>query len=65
MDFGSRFRIETWGKFVLECCNKNDYGRDSEERKITSSFMFFLRGNLATWVSQKHKIIAPSLREAK
>ncbi|CAA7399171.1 unnamed protein product [Spirodela intermedia] len=43
----------------------NDYGGDTEERKSTSGFCFFIGNSPVTWVSQKQIIVTLLSCEAK
>ncbi|XP_043814068.1 secreted RxLR effector protein 161-like [Manihot esculenta] len=43
----------------------SDFTGDVDDRKSTTSVIYFLRGNPITWVSQKQKVVALSSCEAK
>ena len=45
---------------MLDGYGDSDYGGDSNDRKTTSGVFLFLGGNLVTWMSQEHRIVALS-----
>ncbi|CAA7404344.1 unnamed protein product [Spirodela intermedia] len=56
LNFSLKYKKEK--NFVLAGFCDSDYGGDTEERKSTSSFCFFIDNSPMTWVSQKQRIIA-------
>ncbi|CAA6662759.1 unnamed protein product [Spirodela intermedia] len=55
LNFGLKYKKE---KFVFADFYDSDYGVDTEERKSTSGFCFFIGNSPVTWVSQKQIIVA-------
>ena len=49
----------------LEGYCDSDYGGDLDDKKSTSSVLFFLGGNIVTKVSHKQKFLALSSREVE
>ena len=43
----------------------SDFVGDMDDRKSTSGVIYFLEGNIVSWLSQKQKVVALSSREAE
>jgi hypothetical protein len=43
----------------------SDHARDTDDRKSTTSIVFFLNSGIITWASQKQKVVALSSCEAE
>lgn len=52
-------------RLTLEAYIDGDYARSMVDRRSTSSYCTFLGGNLVTWRSKKHNVVARSSAESE
>ena len=53
------------GHFSIEGYTDADWAGSSDDRRSTSSYFTFVGGNLVTWRSKKHGVVARSSAEAE
>lgn len=53
------------GELTLEVYTDSDYAGSPVDRRSSIGYCMFLRGNLVTWRSKKHPVVARSSAEAE
>ena len=59
-----RFRYKKGETFHLEGFSDRNYTRDGDDRSSASGAFFFTGGNVVTWVSQKQRLFASSVKQS-
>ena len=64
-EYGCKYLNKPTENLKLLGYSDSDHAGDLEKRKSTSGVVFFLNGNVVTWISQKQRVVSLSSCEAE